>query len=87
MHGLPGADILATKLLKKYLLKIIYSEVDHTSGHFKHETWPVWFTLTVDDFGVNYIGKHHTGHLMCALKHLYITEGGAGKEKYTVELL
>ena len=68
MYGLPEAGVLANKLLKERLLKHGYSEVDHIHGLFKHKNWPVWFTLTVDDFGVKYIGKHNTDHLMNALK-------------------
>ena len=33
-------------------------------GYSKHETRPVWFTLVVDDFGINikYIGEEHAKH-------------------------
>jgi hypothetical protein len=74
MYGLPEAGVLANKLLKERLLKFGYSEVDHTPGLFKHETRPVWFTLTVDDFGVKYVGRQHAEHLMWALKHHYKME-------------
>ena len=45
----------------------------HTSGLFTHKTRPIWCTLTVDDdnFGVNYIGREHTEHLMSVLKQHY----------------
>ena len=71
MYGLPEAGVLAHKLLKERLLKHGYSEVDHTPGLFKHENRPVWFTLTVNDFGVKYTGKRNANHLMNALKEHY----------------
>ena len=57
MYELPEAGVLVNRLLKERLPKHSYSEVDHTPGLFKHENCPVWFTLTVDDFGVKYIEK------------------------------
>ena len=74
MYGLPEAGILANKLLKERLAKHGYTEVNHTPGLFKHETRPMWFTLTVDDFGVKYIGKEHAKHLMDVLKSYYKME-------------
>ena len=52
MYGLPQAGILANQLLKKRLAVHNYYEVPHTPGLFTHKTRPIWFTLTVDDFGV-----------------------------------
>ena len=63
MYGLPEAGVLANKLLKTRLKEHDYFEVKHTPGLFKHETRPIWFTLTVDDFGVKYIGKEHAEHV------------------------
>ena len=57
MYGIPDSGSLANKLLKKRLEEHGYTEVDHTPGLFKHENRPIWFTLTVDDFGVKYIGE------------------------------
>jgi len=59
VYGLPEASVLANKLLKTCLKEHDYFEVKHTPGLCKHETRPIWFTLTVDDFGVKYIGKEH----------------------------
>jgi hypothetical protein len=74
MYGLPQSGILANKLLKERLAKDGYFELPHTPGLFKHETRPVWFTLTVDDFGIKYIGKEHALHLIAALKKHYEVE-------------
>ena len=53
-----------------------------TPGLFKHENRPVWFTLTVDDFGVKYIVKHNADHLMNALKEHYKIEEDWNGELY-----
>lgn len=46
----------------------------HTPGLFTHKTSTIWFTLTVNDFGVKYIGREHTEHLMRVLKNCYKTD-------------
>ena len=74
MYGLPQAGILANQLLKKRLAVHDYYEVPHTLGLFTHKTRPIWFTLTVDDFGVKYIGREHSEHLMTILKKHYNME-------------
>jgi hypothetical protein len=74
MYGLPEAGLLTNRLLKKRLQKHGYSEVDHTPTLFRHETRPIWFTLTVDDFGVKYAGEQHAKHLMDVLKLYYEME-------------
>ena len=58
-YGLPEEIILANKLLKMCLGNHQYFGLKHTPGLFKHKTRPIWFTLTVDDCGVKYIGKEH----------------------------
>jgi hypothetical protein len=68
MHGLPQAGILANKLLKKRLAKHGYFVQPHTPGLWKHESSMVWFNLTVDDFGIKYIGEEHLQHLYDALR-------------------
>ena len=35
---------------------------------------PIWFTLTVDEFGVKNIGEEHASHLMDVLKLYYKME-------------
>ena len=80
MYGLLQAGIWANQLLKKRLKLHDYFEVPHTQGLFAHKTRPIWFTLTVDNFGVKCIGTEHTEHVMTALKQHYkmdeVWEGG-----------
>ena len=62
MYGLPRQEFLRThlnKLLKERLAVHDYYEVAHTPGLFTHKTRPIWFTLSVDDFGMKYIGREH----------------------------
>jgi hypothetical protein len=55
MYGLPQAGILANKLLKLWLTRHGYFEQPHTPGLWKHASWPIWFNLCADDFGIKYI--------------------------------
>ena len=64
MYGLPEAGVISNKLLKERLRMHDYVEVDHTPGLFKHLARPVWFTLSIDDFGITYIGKHTALHIL-----------------------
>ena len=71
MYGLPQAGILANKLLKARLAPHGYFEQPHTPGLFTHTSRPVWFNLTVDDFGIKYVGDEHLQHLFTTLKKYY----------------
>ena len=74
MYGLPEAEVLANKLQKERRKLHDYIEVKHTPGLFKHLTRLVWFTLTVDDFGIKYIGEKNASHLINVLKSHYDME-------------
>ena len=51
-----------------------YHKLPHTPGLFKHEKWPVWFTLVVHDFDIKYIGEEHAKHLLDAIRPCYTME-------------
>jgi len=76
MYGLPQGGLIAMELLEKRLAKHGYRPVAHIPGFWKHDTRPVWFCLTVDDFGVKYIGKQHAKHLLDVLSNYYDVETG-----------
>jgi hypothetical protein len=57
MYGLPQADILASKLFVRRLTIHGYHQTKFTPGLWQHITHPIQFTLVVDDFGVQYVGK------------------------------
>ena len=71
MYGLPQAGLLANQLLAKRLAEFGYYQVQHTHGLWKHTWRPIQFTLVVDDFGVEYVGKEHADHLISALRAHY----------------
>ena len=71
MYSLPQAVILAWQQLKQQLNEHGYQQSPLTPGLWKHKTWPISFTLWVDDFGVKYVGWEHAEHLLQVLKANY----------------
>ena len=71
IYGLPQAGLLAYNLLVKRLARHGYEPCQITTGLWKHKTRPITFILTVDDFGVKYVGKHNALHLLNALQQHY----------------
>ena len=67
MYGILEVDVLANKLLKTRLTEHDYFEVKHTPSLFKHETRPIWLTLTMDDLSVKYTEKEHAEYLMSVI--------------------
>ena len=82
IYGLPQVGILANKLLRQRLRPAGYYEVAHTPGLWKHTTRPVQFTLTVDDFGVKYVGNDNAQQLIDALQQHYDVEEDWNGELY-----
>ena len=71
MYGLPQAGIIAQERLIKHLAGYGYTPTTHTPGLYTHVDRPICFVLTVDDFGVKYIGREHAEHLIQALQAQY----------------
>jgi hypothetical protein len=71
MCGLPQTGILANQLLDRCLAIHGYPQTKFTLGLWRHVTRPIQFTLVVDDFGVQYVGKEHAQHLIDALETDY----------------
>ena len=67
------AGIIAQKLLEKRLNKQGYSQSTITQGFWTHKWRPISFALTVDDFGVKYVGRKHAEHLLETLNKDYET--------------
>jgi hypothetical protein len=63
LYSLLQSGLLANKLLEKRLNKHGYQQCKLVPGLWKHDTWPIQFTLVVDNFRVKYKGKEHTQHL------------------------
>jgi hypothetical protein len=64
MYGLPQAGIIAQQLLEERLEKDGYRQSKITPGLWTQDTRPISFSLVVDDFGVKYVGKENTQHLL-----------------------
>ena len=71
MYGLKQSGVLANKHLEKLLEKDGYIKTNFTPGLWKHKTRPIMFNLCVDDFGINYVGREHTDHLIASLEKHY----------------
>jgi hypothetical protein len=67
MYGLKQAGLLASQLIQTRLAPFGYYPVRHTPGLWLHKTRPISFTLVVDVFAVNYVGRQHEEHLRNAL--------------------
>ena len=48
-----------------------YHPCQFTPGLWRHETQPVTFFLTVDNFGINYVGEENDKHLHLAIRNNY----------------
>jgi hypothetical protein len=57
MFGLKQACLVANQLLQKLLSPFGYYPARHTPGLWLHKTRPIAFSLIVDDFAVEYVGK------------------------------
>eukprot|EP00804_Cyclotella_cryptica_P031011 CCRYP_013601-RB/>CCRYP_013601-RB protein AED:0.37 eAED:0.20 QI:0/-1/0/1/-1/1/1/0/551 len=79
LYGLPQSGILAQNLLADRLTHKGYYQCECTPGLWCHKWRPVMFTLIVDDFGVEYVGKQHALHLRDNIKaHYDITKNWQG---------
>ena len=63
--------MLENRQLSKHLKPAGFYEVDHTPGLWRHIHRPIQFSLIVDDFGVNYVGKQHIDYLLTSLRTHY----------------
>ena len=71
MYGLPQAGLLTQKLLEERLNKHRYVRSKYTPGFWTHKWRPICFSLVEEDFGVKYVGKEHTEHLVSAITSHY----------------
>ena len=71
MPGLKQAGRIANNRLKAHLDHFGLAPVPRTPELWKHTTKPIIFSLVFNDFGIKYIGKENTDHLIQALQKLY----------------
>jgi hypothetical protein len=77
--SLPQVGILANKCLQRKLAPFGYFEHISTPGLWYHKTWPILFTLVVDNFGVKYINQDDINHLIVSINKTYaLTENWMG---------
>ena len=80
-YGLPQSGRLANELLRTRPEKAGYYEAATTPGIWCHKWRPIQFVLIVDDFGIKYVGKQHTLHLLKIVEKNYeITDDWEGKK-------
>ena len=61
-----------------------YYKIMKTNGLWKHKSYPISFTLIVDNFGVFYVDKADTKLLKSALKTHYLMNVKWTGDKYIV---
>ena len=57
--------------LTKRLEPKCYYQCRHTPGLWRHKWRPILLSLVVDDFGIKYVGKEHSDHLIAAIEENY----------------
>eukprot|EP00804_Cyclotella_cryptica_P020074 CCRYP_014880-RH/>CCRYP_014880-RH protein AED:0.12 eAED:0.12 QI:0/-1/0/1/-1/1/1/0/1096 len=87
MYGLPQSGLLANQLLETRLNQHGYFQSKLVPGLWRHTSRPIQFVLTVDDFGVKYVGREHAEHLYQALcQHYKVTTDWSGDRYIGIHL-
>ena len=80
MYGLTQAGKIANDKIKLHLSKFGYDPVPIMPGLWRHQTFPLEFSLVVHDFGVKYERRAGITHVLYSLKTIYnISEDWDGK--------
>ena len=80
MYGLPQAGKIANDKLKLHLAKFGHDPSPITPSLWRHQTYPLQFSLVMDDFETKYERQEDITHLLYALKTIYkIYEDWYGK--------
>jgi hypothetical protein len=59
-----------------------YRQSQTTPGLWKHDTRPISFSLVVDNFRVQYVGKENAQHLLDIVRHYYKCSYNWKEEQY-----
>ena len=87
MPGLKQAGRIANDQLIKHLAQFGYDPIRHTPSLWRHKNRDIIFSLVVDDFGVNYVGKKNAEHLLDSLHTLYrVSEDWIGSKFLGLQL-
>ena len=71
MYGIPQAGQISHDALVKHPEPYVYHTSIKNLGPWTHVSRTINFTLIVNDFGLNYLGKEHAVHLKSALGDKY----------------
>ena len=71
MYGIPQAGILAYQQLVRQMEPHGYVMCRHTPGLWRHKWRPILFSLVIDNFGVQYVGREHSEHLVNTLRRYH----------------
>ena len=71
MYGLLQAGKIVNDKLKLHLAKFGYEPAPITPDLWRHQTFPLQFSLVVDDFGIKYDHQEDITHLLDAIKTIY----------------
>ena len=71
VYGIPQAGKITNYKLKIHLAKFGYEPAPITPGLWRQQTFPLQFSLVVDDFGIKYERQEDITHLLYALKTIY----------------
>ena len=63
--------MISKEKLTERIAKHGYRPCELTPSLWKHDTIPVTFFLTVDNFGMKYVGNEHVTHLVDVLQQYY----------------
>ena len=84
VYGLPQAGELSNNLFRKRLATKGYYEAATTPSLLIYKWRPVMFCLTIDYFGIKYVGEHHAQHLLAKLQEHYIVTTDWEEKKYDI---
>ena len=77
---------MVNRQLRERLEKEGHYEARTTPVLWRHKWRPIQFSLVVDDFGVEYVGKQHAEHLATIFKNIIISQK-TGKARSILELI
>ena len=83
VYGITHTGKLSNDLLHKRLNTKRYYEATTTPGLWIHKWRPVMFCLTIDNFGIKYVGKQYAQHILSTLQEDYMVTTDWEGKKYT----
>jgi hypothetical protein len=82
MYGLKQAGLIANQQLQKHLAEFSYAPTALTPGLWTLSSGNITFSLVVNNYGIKYVGRNNSQHLLSALKELYSVSTNRGGKIY-----